>query len=96
MASSCASSNTSTWAGTVASDDTALAVTDTGGTGRPVIYLNGGYASQRHRPVIDELGTGYRPAGPRRSGRRTTPSRHWADRNPDRIAGVVAVRPPTA
>ncbi|APR77011.1 alpha/beta hydrolase fold protein [Minicystis rosea] len=40
-------------------DDTALAVTDSGGPGRPVVYLNGSYASQRHwRPVIAALGTG--------------------------------------
>jgi pimeloyl-ACP methyl ester carboxylesterase len=42
-------------------EDTALAVTDTGGTGIPVVYLNGSYASQRHwRPVINELGSGWR------------------------------------
>jgi hypothetical protein len=28
-------------------DDTALAVTDTGGSGVPVVYLNGAYASRR-------------------------------------------------
>ncbi|WP_406862176.1 alpha/beta fold hydrolase [Streptomyces sp. HUAS MG47] len=49
------------WTGTVAVDDTALAVTDTGGPGRPVIYLNGSYADQKHwRRVIAELGDGYR------------------------------------
>lgn len=54
-------STTSTWAGMVSVDDTALAVTDTGGPGRPVVYLNGAYTSQRHwRPVIAELGTGWR------------------------------------
>lgn len=42
-------------------DDTALAVTDTGGPGTPVVYLNGSYASKRHwRPVIDDLGPGWR------------------------------------
>jgi pimeloyl-ACP methyl ester carboxylesterase len=42
-------------------EDTALAVTDTGGTGTPVVYLNGSYASQRHwRPVINDLGSGWR------------------------------------
>ncbi|WP_280267483.1 alpha/beta fold hydrolase [Nocardia wallacei] len=42
-------------------DDTALAVTDTGGTGRPIIYLNGAYADQKHwRHVIAELGPEYR------------------------------------
>jgi pimeloyl-ACP methyl ester carboxylesterase len=42
-------------------EDTALSVTDTGGTGTPVVYLNGSYASQRHwRPVINDLGSGWR------------------------------------
>ncbi|MBF6355612.1 alpha/beta fold hydrolase [Nocardia higoensis] len=45
----------------VAVDDTALAVTDTGGSGRPVVYLNGAYADRRPwRPVIDDLGDGFR------------------------------------
>jgi hypothetical protein len=34
-------------------DDTALAVTDTGGPGVPVVYLNGQFANQRYwRRVI--------------------------------------------
>ncbi|WP_249124081.1 alpha/beta fold hydrolase [Saccharopolyspora erythraea] len=42
-------------------DDTALAVTDTGGPGIPVIYLNGQFATQGYwRRVIAELGTGLR------------------------------------
>jgi pimeloyl-ACP methyl ester carboxylesterase len=42
-------------------DDTALAVTDTGGPGIPVLYLNGHMASHRPwRRVITELGTGWR------------------------------------
>lgn len=50
-----------TWTGMVPVEDTALAVADAGGPGRPVIYLNGAYASQRHwRPVIAELGTSWR------------------------------------
>lgn len=54
-------SKQSAWTGMVPVDDTALAVTDTGGPGRPIVYLNGSYASQRHwRPVIAELGSGYR------------------------------------
>jgi pimeloyl-ACP methyl ester carboxylesterase len=41
--------------------DTALAVTDTGGLGVPVIYLNGQFATQSYwRRVIAELGTGWR------------------------------------
>jgi pimeloyl-ACP methyl ester carboxylesterase len=49
------------WTGMVEVDDTALAVTDTGGAGVPVVYLNGSYASQSDwRPVIGELGGGWR------------------------------------
>lgn len=51
----------SAWTGMVPVDDTALAVTDTGGPGRPLVYLNGAYADQKHwRHVIAELGGGYR------------------------------------
>ena len=51
----------STWTGMVPVDDTALAVTDTGGPGVPVVYLNGHMAPQRNwRRVIAELGTGWR------------------------------------
>jgi pimeloyl-ACP methyl ester carboxylesterase len=51
----------STWTGMVPVDDTALAVTDTGGTGIPVVYLNGSYADQSHwRRVIADLGSGWR------------------------------------
>ncbi|MCQ4212392.1 alpha/beta fold hydrolase [Streptomyces longispororuber] len=47
--------------GMVPVDDTALAVTDTRGPGRAVVYLNGSYADQRPwRPVIGELGPGWR------------------------------------
>ena len=49
------------WTGMVPVEDTALAVTDTGGPGRAVVYLNGSYATQRNwRPVIAELGPGWR------------------------------------
>src|SRR5262249_32892034 len=51
----------STWIGMVPVDDTAVAVTDTGGPGVPVVYLNGHMASQRNwRRVIAELGPGWR------------------------------------
>jgi pimeloyl-ACP methyl ester carboxylesterase len=51
----------SAWTGMVPVDDTALAVTDTRGPGRPVVYLNGEFAAQSQwRPVIAELGTGWR------------------------------------
>ncbi|HYN95305.1 MAG TPA: alpha/beta fold hydrolase [Pilimelia sp.] len=49
------------WTGMVPVDDTALAVTDTGGAGIPVVYLNGQFATQGYwRRVIAELGTGWR------------------------------------
>ncbi len=51
----------STWTSMVPVKDTALAVTDTGGPGVPVVYLNGHMASQRNwRRVIAELGPGWR------------------------------------
>jgi pimeloyl-ACP methyl ester carboxylesterase len=41
------------WTGMVPVDDIALYVTETGGRGRPVVYLNGAYADQSHwRRVI--------------------------------------------
>ncbi|MEV4013487.1 alpha/beta hydrolase [Nonomuraea angiospora] len=50
-----------TWTGMVPVDDTALAVTDTGGPGAPVVYLNGQFGIQpQWRRVIAELGTGWR------------------------------------
>lgn len=55
------SSTGSTWTGMVPVDDTALAVTDTGGPGIPVVYLNGQFATQGYwRRVLAELGTGWR------------------------------------
>ncbi len=50
-----------TWTGMVPVDDTALAVTDTGGAGPCVVYLNGQFATQGYwRRVIAELGSGWR------------------------------------
>ena len=118
-----------TWTGMVPVDDTALAVTDTRGPGRPVVYLNGAYADQRPwRRVIAELGTDYRhityDERARGKSKRSadysfeacirdvdavleatgvdrpllvgwsygaTLAVHWADRNPDRVLGVVSV-----
>lgn len=52
---------TGTWTGMVPVEDTALAVTDTGGTGIPVVYLNGQFATQGYwRRTIAELGTSFR------------------------------------
>ncbi|MFF5313716.1 alpha/beta fold hydrolase [Streptomyces massasporeus] len=49
------------WAGMVPVEDTALAVTDTGGPGTPVLYLNGQFATQGYwRHTLAELGPGWR------------------------------------
>jgi pimeloyl-ACP methyl ester carboxylesterase len=51
----------SQWTGMVPVDDTALAVTDTGGPGIPVVYLNGQFSTQSYwRRVIAELGPQWR------------------------------------
>ena len=119
----------STWTGMVPVDDTALYVRDTGGRGRPVVYLNGAYADQSHwRRVIADLGSDYRhityDERARGKSKRSADysfeaclrdvdavlkargvdrplvvgwsyggvlSWHWADRNPDRVLGVVCV-----
>ncbi|GAA0925310.1 alpha/beta hydrolase [Nonomuraea longicatena] len=53
--------NNSAWTGMLPVADTALAVTDTGGPGIPVIYLNGHTATQGYwRRVLAELGPGWR------------------------------------
>src|SRR4029450_13432049 len=52
---------TKSWTGMVAVEDTELAVTDAGGPGIPVVYLNGQFATQSYwRRVIAELGAGWR------------------------------------
>ncbi|MFD5910698.1 alpha/beta fold hydrolase [Streptomyces massasporeus] len=49
------------WSGMVPVEDTALAVTDTGGPGTPVVYLNGQFATQGYwRHTLAELGPGWR------------------------------------
>lgn len=59
--SSISSKAGSQWTGMVPVDDTALAVTDTGGPGIPVVYLNGQFATQGYwRRVLAELGPGWR------------------------------------
>jgi pimeloyl-ACP methyl ester carboxylesterase len=119
----------STWTGMVPVDDTALAVTDTGGPGCAVVYLNGSFADQSPwRRVIAELGGGFRHVTfderARGKSKRSADysfeacvrdvdavlkargvdravlvgwsygaatAVHWADRNPGRVAGVVAI-----
>lgn len=50
-----------TWTGMIPVDDTELSCTDTGGTGIPLIYLNGQFATQNYwRKVIAELGPDFR------------------------------------
>jgi len=122
-------SKQSAWTGMVPVDDTALAVTDTGGPGRAVVYLNGSYADQSHwRRVIAELSSTYRHItyDERARGKSKCSADysfeacirdldavlkargldqpilvgwsygaylavHWADRQPDRVGGVVSV-----
>jgi pimeloyl-ACP methyl ester carboxylesterase len=61
MTKNSTSSTNAQWTGMVPVDDTALAVTDTGGSGIPVVYLNGQFATQGYwRRVIAELGGDYR------------------------------------
>ncbi|MEU9229287.1 alpha/beta hydrolase [Streptomyces massasporeus] len=49
------------WTGMVPVEDTALAVTDTGGPGAPVVYLNGQFATQGYwRHTLAELGPEWR------------------------------------
>ncbi|MFE1754831.1 alpha/beta fold hydrolase [Streptomyces anandii] len=61
MTNNSASAAGSKWTGMVPVDDTALAVTDTGGAGLPVVYLNGQFATQGYwRRVIAELGPQWR------------------------------------
>jgi pimeloyl-ACP methyl ester carboxylesterase len=53
--------HTAAWTGLVPFEDTALHVVDSGGTGIPVIYLNGSYADKSHwKRVITELGDQWR------------------------------------
>ncbi|MFD5249085.1 alpha/beta fold hydrolase [Amycolatopsis sp. NPDC058340] len=52
---------TAPWTGMVPVEDTALAVTDTGGPGIPVVYLNGQFATQGYwRRVLADLGSDFR------------------------------------
>jgi pimeloyl-ACP methyl ester carboxylesterase len=122
-------SKQSAWTGMLPVEDTALYVSDTGGRGCPVVYLNGAYADQSHwRRVIADLGSDYRhityDERARGKSKRSADysfeayirdldavlkargvdrpllvgwsmggilAWHWADRNPDRVLGVVCV-----
>jgi pimeloyl-ACP methyl ester carboxylesterase len=119
----------SAWTGMMPVDDSALYVRDTGGPGRPVVYLNGAYADQSHwRRVIADLGGDDRhityDMRARGKSKRSADysfetalrdldavlkargverpllvgwsyggilAWRWADRNPDRVLGVVTV-----
>lgn len=121
--------NQPAWTGMLPVDDTELHVNDTGGPGRPVVYLNGAYADQKPwKRVIAELGSDYRhityDERARGKSKRSADysfeaclrdldavlkargveqpllvgwsyggvlAWHWADRNPDRVSGVVTV-----
>ncbi|MGW4127432.1 MULTISPECIES: alpha/beta fold hydrolase [Amycolatopsis] len=51
----------SSWTGMLPVEDTALAVTDTGGPGIPIVYLNGQFATQGYwRRILADLGTDFR------------------------------------
>ncbi|MFI5907950.1 alpha/beta fold hydrolase [Dactylosporangium sp. NPDC051541] len=53
--------NATQWTGMIPVEDTALAATDTGGAGLPVLYCNGQFATQGYwKHVINELGAGFR------------------------------------
>ncbi len=53
--------NNTNWSGLMHVDDTELFITDTGGSGPAIIYLNGSYADQGHwKGVLKELGSNYR------------------------------------
>jgi pimeloyl-ACP methyl ester carboxylesterase len=69
------------WSGVVPIDDTALAVTDTGGTGTPIVYLNGQFATQGYwRRVIAALGSDWRHLtyDERARGRTSRPSADYS------------------
>ena len=90
--------STPNWTGMVPVDDTALAVTDSGGPGTPVIYLNGQFATQGYwRRVIAELGPDWRHityderARGRKSGRSADYSFDAAVRDVDAVLDARGV-----
>lgn len=76
-------------------DDAILAVTDTGGSGIPVLYLNGHMASQWHwKRVIAELGPGWRHItyDMRGRGRSTRSADYSFETNVRDVDAVLAAR----
>src|SRR6266516_4189739 len=96
MTKNSTSSTNSKWTGMVPVDDTALAVTDTGGPGIPVVYLNGQFATQGYwRRVVAELGTGWRHItyDERARGKKSKRSAYYSfDAAVRALDGVFAVR----
>lgn len=85
----------STWTGMVPIDDTALAVTDSGGRGIPVVYCNGQFATQGYwRKVVAELGDEYRHItfDNRARGRSKTSSDYSFATSVDDVDAVLAAR----
>ncbi|KAK4031395.1 Alpha/Beta hydrolase protein [Parachaetomium inaequale] len=88
------------WTGKVPFEDTGLAVTDTGGPGTPVIYLNGQFATQSYwKNVTAGLGTAewrhitYDERAPGRSQRSADYSFEAAVRDVDAVLAARGVRP---
>lgn len=86
------------WTGMVPVDDTALATTDTGGSGTPIVYLNGQFATQGYwRRVIADLGPTWRHityderARGRKSGRSADYSFAAAVRDVDAVLAARGV-----
>ena len=83
---------TPSWTGVVPVDDTVLAVSDSGGFGTPVIYLNGQFATQGYwRRVIGALGPNWRHItyDERARGRRSGRSADYSFEAAVRDVGVV-------
>ncbi|ANZ18073.1 alpha/beta hydrolase [Streptomyces noursei] len=92
MTKNSTSSSTSQWTGMVPVDDSALAVTDTGGPGIPVVYINGQFATQGYwRRVIAELGPGWRHItyDERARGKKSKPSADYSFETVVRDVDVV-------
>src|SRR5690242_18487769 len=89
---------TQPWTGMIPVDDTALAATDSGGDGLPVIYANGQFATQGYwRRVLADLGPSWRHitfderARGRKSGRSADYSFEAAVRDVDAVLAARGV-----